>query len=291
MHIDIDEAVDIGRPEIQEQEQPDDSNGHTTNAAFPTIYKLSDDERCQPYHVSIGPYYRGNSFLCREAEKRKYLTKLSDVAGERVEDLEQNLRTKIGEKLANSGTSCYYGGPHQEESQLEQILLLDGCYLIAHYVDVVGTMTTAASQQGGTSSSKQTWPHSGPLVRDTWCLLQNQIPFFVLEEIYKGVTGGRDAIDDVRTEFSSYARELLWNQKMYNIELAPNMVPRTVFHLLHLLHTFFEPSNPLVEARSNIDNNNNNNNMFHRLLCTLLFCFKPRNPRRNVQVRSNTDNN
>ncbi|XP_066373107.1 UPF0481 protein At3g47200-like [Miscanthus floridulus] len=292
------------RPEIQVQDQSDDNNGRTTDAAFPTIYKLSDDDGyLTPYHVSTGPYYRRTSFLFREAEKQNYLIELSNIAARerQVKDFESYLSTKISEQLRSSAGGApwslftsggshqqdlYYGDiPLQEEeespsSSLARRLLLDGCYLFANFVDrdeaMRTTTTTTTSQRGGSSTTTRTRgtaaPHSGPLVRDTWYLLQNQIPFFVLEEIYMRVTG-RAAID-ARRAFTSYARTLLWNQKMYYTEqLASNMVLQdnltdpsrqnppaeadintdngTMSHLLHLVRTFFKPRrNPPADGNS-----------------------------------------
>lgn len=301
-------------------QQVERNNGGTTNdARFPTIYKLSDnDGYLMPSDVSMGPYRRRTSFLCREAEKRNHLTRfLSKFAAvsQVEEDLESYLLRKIDEKLRSSAgplrlstsggslshgqivyyDDMYYDDIHLPRHQgLAKILLLDGCYLVVNFVDMdqvmsTTTRTSSSSQEGGgggggssttTTSTADDVPHSGPLVRDTWYLLQNQIPFFVLEEICTGVTGCTAEV--ARTEFTSYARQLLCNQKMLyydNTQPPAPAPPGDVFHLLHLLHTLLiEPLNnsPAAGAgtrRSSGGTNDADDGMFQLLRRTFPWCF------------------
>ena len=111
---------------------------------------------------------------------------------------------------------------------------------------------------GGSSSTQLHTPPAGSddnkdanalVVRDTMYILQNQIPFFMLEEIFKQVTGCATA-ESARRDIISRAHLLLDKQRMCistDHPAAPKLLDEpetaTIFHLLHLLHKLLKPHN------------------------------------------------
>jgi hypothetical protein len=169
--------------------------------------------------------------------------------------------------------SCWSG----QREHLARMLLFDGCYLLTEYVSAKtlqqqyqSAHAPGSSQgqgqgqgQGGSSTQLHTPPAAGSddnkdvnalVVRDTMYILQNQIPFFVLEEIFKQVTGCATA-EYARRDIISRVHLLLDKQKMCistDHPAASKLLDEppqttTIFHLLHLLHKLLKPP---VESES-----------------------------------------
>jgi len=217
---------------------------------------------------------------------------------------EEALVEEISAQLNSAPATRYYdhadGSWNGTGEDLARVLLLDGCYLIAQYADVMKTLQqhknahASRSSQGqgqgqgqggpskklrqisaeflcsgicgsgsGSSSEQQKEEeeehtragsdeqvNDALMVRDTWFILENQIPFFVLEQIFKRVIGCAAAEVIVRRNFTNRAHDQLNIQRMCisrNHPAASKLLDETpqttTYHLLHLLHKLLKPHN------------------------------------------------
>nr|CAB3502382.1 unnamed protein product [Digitaria exilis]CAB3503943.1 unnamed protein product [Digitaria exilis] len=196
-----------------------------------------DDYIYAPQYMPIGPCHLDIS--SREIEKEKMrsvrlLKSLSDEAGLRA----------LMEKLEPLARKCYADNAGDMMSeQFMSMLLNDGCYLLLFFVDYVSNDNRAPpcddDEAPVAAVSRNT------LVRDTVFLLENQIPLVVLQRLHEHVTGGTTSVVDCIAE---PVQELL--QKMFFISKKPRHAPpHTCSHLLHLVHTYFEPTLPPVPGK------------------------------------------
>ncbi|XP_021304760.1 uncharacterized protein LOC8066897 isoform X2 [Sorghum bicolor] len=255
--------------------------------------------RYEPCHVWIGPYYdprdsssSSSQLRSRMDDGREYLQLLIIVAANkppaegRTNDLENALVMEISKQLdaASPGhydyteKSCWTG----DREDLARMLLFDGCYLLTEYVSAKTLQQQYQSahappgsskgqgqgrmRQGEGSSSSGSDDNKDAsnalVVRDTWYILQNQIPFLVLEEIFKQVTGCATA-EYARRDIISRAHLLLDKHRMCISPSHPaaskllvvddppqNQTTAAIFHLLHLLHKLLKPHNKKPPAGS-----------------------------------------
>ncbi|EMS65336.1 hypothetical protein TRIUR3_29468 [Triticum urartu] len=138
-----------------------------------------------------------------------------------------NIDENVGTRISNSRTLNQ--GPTQTEvdgnvtgEELEQI-----------YVEIIqetGTNTREEDANQRTSVQNSYGPGdwlSGPAWHDMLSLLENQIPFFVMERVYELVS------------------EVLLRH--YPIAIQENDRPKHFHHLLHLYHTYLRPSQKFDE--------------------------------------------
>ncbi|KAE8811487.1 UPF0481 protein [Hordeum vulgare] len=85
---------------------------------------------------------------------------------------------------------------------------------------------------------------SGPAWHDMLCLLENQIPFFVMESIYELVSGEGTGVGSLRRKAAEFVEVLLHH---YPIAIQENNRPKHFHHLLHLCHTYLRPSQKFDE--------------------------------------------
>ncbi|KMZ72401.1 hypothetical protein ZOSMA_165G00260 [Zostera marina] len=202
---------------------------HNTINKVETLLEINYNTPLSYYHpkiISIGPYHHGkNNLLSMENTKYKYLNNLLsrcvdkdrnmlDRFVEAACKMEENVRDCYGEVLVNI-----------KQDEFLEMLVLDGCFLIEfllkfHFHEVYQSMSMA------------NW--SIPLIRKDLLLLENQIPFSVLEIFY--------SISQIKepSNIRDLAIEFLSNGTITSIpEQYHEIVP---YHLLHLLHISLHPN-------------------------------------------------
>ncbi|CAN6363682.1 unnamed protein product [Urochloa humidicola] len=118
------------------------------------------------------------------------------------------------------------------------MLLNDGCYLLLFFVDYVsGNDDGGASPPYACDQERPAAVSRNTLVRDTVFLLENQIPFFVLQRLHERVRGGTGS---VLHYIAGPVQEVL--QKMLFISKKQRSAPPQCSHLLHLLHGYLQPA-------------------------------------------------
>ncbi|XBI97137.1 hypothetical protein VPH35_033329 [Triticum aestivum] len=200
-----------------------------------SIYKVRmqfrglDGNSYTPQYVPIGPYHLSCSSPRTQKEKLcgvSFLKSLSD----------EHTLARLVDKLEPRARECYTDGVGLlTPEQFSGMLLRDGCYLLLLFVHYV----TGACSNGGASTAAGGVSDSA-VVRDTVFLVENQIPLFVLEKIHEHITGG--ASMSVLGNIAVSVQELLQAQLYISKKLRP--APQQASHLLHLVHHYFQPTNP-----------------------------------------------
>ncbi|XBI97136.1 hypothetical protein VPH35_033328 [Triticum aestivum] len=192
-----------------------------------------------PHGVLIGLY-----------NHRKGLSQWTDVKEKAVVDLFHGEVDEVMRELENvegEARRCYAHLPDpilcSEQSSFSHMLLHDGCYLLSLFVKYE-TSNNNAPQYPETAAGGVS---DGAVVRDTVFLLENQIPLLVLDKIHQLVTGDTDSCV---LESISVAVQGLLQAQLY-ISKKPQPAPQQSSHLLHLVHHYFQPTNPPPERAGN----------------------------------------
>ncbi|RWR84254.1 UPF0481-like protein [Cinnamomum micranthum f. kanehirae] len=174
----------------------------------------------EPSVISIGPYHRGMPRL-HNMQKRKWQC-LKDI-DDRLNDIDNRLLNGLFEELKkeeNRARSFYPECKQQlERGDFLEMLLLDGCFIIDY-------LRRASSVE----SKTKIW--SDHQIRNDLLLLENQLPFFVVECIYRLVKRTNDK------KMVEIAVDLFHNISPKVLETVHELEKRNFKHLLHLYHAY-----------------------------------------------------
>uniref|UniRef100_A0A0D3H4Y4 Uncharacterized protein n=1 Tax=Oryza barthii TaxID=65489 RepID=A0A0D3H4Y4_9ORYZ len=223
--------------------------------------RLVDVSQYTPQVLLVGAYHHRSLDRC-ELDKLAALRRaLPDGDDERASPLRRYLAAIAGlEREARS----YYRDDTDDmgAEEFALMLLLDGWYILHYFGVGVGGGGGEAASRGGSAVDIFT-------VRDVFYLLENQIPFFILEKVYELVRVGNSGQDHTQTRTSSlpqspeataiaggsggssststvvvdgflhHLRSLLRDQGYSNVEV--DITSTRPCHLVHLLHMHFTP--------------------------------------------------
>ncbi|VAH00276.1 unnamed protein product [Triticum turgidum subsp. durum] len=182
----------------------------------------ADEDSYTPHRVPIGPYHHNCSSSWIAKEKLRYVGFMQSVS-ERykadglnglVEELEPRAREWYGD-----------GVDHMTPEELARMLLHDGCYLLGWLVNYPDAPQTSCNDHN-------------TVFRDILYLIENQLPFFVLDKIHARATGGSSCLLHY---MATYIQSLLHAQ-LY-ISQGKQRLMEQPWHLLHLVHEYFRPAN------------------------------------------------
>ncbi|OAY72309.1 UPF0481 protein [Ananas comosus] len=257
------ESSRIDVPGIEPRNAPSEiTNGETNRCKIfkvrdQTIHENSIDS-FKPKILSIGPYHHGSSRLrgmeTWKRDCRRYiLGRISESYYDTVEIKE----------LVKKARRVYSENITMELNKFADMLLLDGCFVLAFLTEIKGkSVENVPSETGmisgtpGTTSSDTTGHTGGgqwqddrhqdeaiireDTVRDLLFLVDNQIPFFVIEEIHKLAVGEGETTETLKRNIAKYVEGVLHH---YPKAIAiPAICSNDFHHLLHLCHMFFRPS-------------------------------------------------
>ncbi|KAG8369234.1 hypothetical protein BUALT_Bualt15G0130400 [Buddleja alternifolia] len=216
---------------------------HCTNVLeLPSIFKVhqglrrNNPEAYTPMLISIGPYHHANLNL-QPSELLKFSYLLSFLARTDEESVERYV--KALQELKHKALNCYAHLSQIEinDDLLVEMMLLDGCFIVE--------FVRRYSEIG---QNNDVYKHD-PIFGTDWMkvqvccdlmLLENQLPYFVLSELYD--LNGSD--DDDKEPFSNLAM-LVFS------DMIPKLCPGSIFlneieeqeinHLLHLVHILCRP--------------------------------------------------
>uniref|UniRef100_A0A0D9X723 Uncharacterized protein n=1 Tax=Leersia perrieri TaxID=77586 RepID=A0A0D9X723_9ORYZ len=202
--------------------------------------RVDAPDQYTPNIVSIGPYHR-NPHLGRE-EKIGILDRIvEEKAVQRSHPIyPSDLKSEWLSRLSNylEGAMDYYGYDPEipnsftmSREDFLNMLLEDGCYILHKFV-----AARANSQEDQQDLS---------LVHDVIYLAENQIPFFILKNIYE-IIGQTDSLVGF---FCSYIKEKVLKPRGYAIGDRCSELPNPS-HLLHLLHILLIGDQLATDTRS-----------------------------------------
>ncbi|KAJ3687996.1 hypothetical protein LUZ61_017160 [Rhynchospora tenuis] len=154
----------------------------------------------EPRLVSIGPYHRGSERLkCMEEQKLQYVRKMLDDNP----DVTLNHYLEVLKKLEPAARRCYYEKIYMDSGEFIEMLLFDACFIIQLAVN----WSFPVDDQDIVYDIS--W--NIPLIKTDLLMLENQIPFFVLQnvfDLYSGKVVPSDLISPSSTDPMSPDSEL-----------------------------------------------------------------------------------
>ncbi|WVZ61772.1 hypothetical protein U9M48_011592 [Paspalum notatum var. saurae] len=219
----------------------------------------ADRRTYQPSFLSIGPYHCGDNNATAEMlhnEQGKLwaagFVLRSGAGGPAV-----LAYTEAVAAMEADARSCYEGDVGMPQDAFCRMLLLDSCQLIILLLLYFGGAAAAdddAAAGGGGSSHGSAAESAGPAERSVktrdicmtvhdLMMLENQIPFFVVDKIYQLGYGGGGGGDTVAPPVRSLAWEAM-QVIMGGVPAAPggHDDKQELQHLVHLCHLYLKPT-------------------------------------------------
>ncbi|KAL6598082.1 hypothetical protein ACP70R_046503 [Stipagrostis hirtigluma subsp. patula] len=194
----------------------------------PAYVRESNRTAYQPRMVSIGPYYNGDAALrAMEDHKWRYL---HDLLNRNVQ-VTSSLLIQEMQSLEARAFACYSERPELNSDDFVQMLLLDGCFILEFFFKWHTKKPDALCDVGwGTT-----------LITTDLLLLENQIPFFIIERLYDVIAGAQGGRENLVTLLLEYIGD--------KEPIARPSGTEEINHLLHLYYVSFMPQwSPHVPA-------------------------------------------
>ncbi|CAL4949218.1 unnamed protein product [Urochloa decumbens] len=184
----------------------------------PAYVRDANRSAYEPRMVSIGPYYHGAPALrATEDHKWRYLHDLLS----RNSAVSSSVLIQAMRPLEARARACYSEQPLLGSDDFVRMLLLDGCFILEFFFKWHTREPDPLCDVG--------WGLK--LLRSDLLLLENQLPFFVVEKVYDVVAGVQ----------GSRSRELLVNLFLeYTSDVEPIVRPSSTSEIHHLLHLYYE---------------------------------------------------
>ncbi|XP_059668920.1 putative UPF0481 protein At3g02645 [Cornus florida] len=215
----------------------------------PDVLRVQNEDAYRPSCVSIGPLWRGRPDLVEmEAVKKRYMGELLERNG----TLAATVLAECTEAMFNLMSrvmECYsqrYGDDFYSVRDMA-CMVIDGCFIIEllykNYVPVIETWMSDPFLQNHLKYDQ---------VRRDLLLLENQIPFFVLDELFKltvepipdsTTISGRPV--SLRRCVVSFFGDMMMRRENIGGEIE-NLENNFPYHILHFLHICYQ--SPLQKA-------------------------------------------
>ncbi|CAO2170356.1 unnamed protein product [Urochloa humidicola] len=219
----LEASVDATLSTIGEQGQRCRPAQPFTIFRVPAYVRDANRTAYEPRMVSIGPYYHGAAALrAMEDHKWRYLHDLLS----RNRAVSSSILIEEMGILEPRARACYSERPLLGSDDFVRMLLLDGCFILEFFFKWHTREPDELCDVG--------WGLT--LVRRDLLLLENQLPFFVVEKLYDvvaGVHGGRELLVNLFLEYASDDKPI-----------ARPPSDSEIHHLLHLYYESFVPKLP-----------------------------------------------
>ncbi|KAJ9694946.1 hypothetical protein PVL29_010433 [Vitis rotundifolia] len=182
-------------------------------------------EAYRPQKFTVGPYHHGNSVLMGMEKHKRHCMQTLLGRVQNPEDTLDDCYTAI-KNLNQRVRECYAGNIHFSAAKLGAILLVDGCFILELFHRHIIQQHTSNSSDPNADNAL---PHDLEL-------LENQIPFFILVELYKIFQKHLHTF----SEYSLISLALSFFHPNVNVnQEGMSMEPN---HLLDLLHKSLLPT-------------------------------------------------
>ncbi|XP_077219125.1 uncharacterized protein LOC143853291 [Tasmannia lanceolata] len=246
--VDIDDAlVTSMRHKLEAStSEPASKDQHSIYRVPKHIYE-TDEKAYEPKIISIGPYHHGKQCLqSMEDHKWRYLNAILS------RNLDLSLENYIAaiKALESQARSCYSESiDHLESHELVQMMVVDGCFIVELFLKSKETMIEwkKAMDEGNFFFPDRKKEAEDPIYGTNWMLplvahdmllLENQLPFFVLQSLLNLVNKSRTpSLLQLALDFFNHL-----SQGNNGIKTTAED-PRKVLDLLHLFHSSFLPVN------------------------------------------------
>ncbi|KAJ3699651.1 hypothetical protein LUZ61_003356 [Rhynchospora tenuis] len=214
--------------------QPNETENFTIFRA-PCNIRKTKKNLFEPFVVSIGPFHRGHTSLHSMEEKKWRF--LRDFLS-RGHHINMNLCISEMKLLEERTRRCYSESVNLDSNAFVEMMLLDGCFVLEFFLKCY---------EGNSNSIFEVGWNSAFILSDLR-LLENQIPFFVVEKLYEiGIQ------PDDRMNFLNYLASFMARGPTGNSSI-PNP-PSTIHHLVHLCYhcSVPNPGKPVVLSSKSFD--------------------------------------
>ncbi|XP_078170365.1 UPF0481 protein At3g47200-like isoform X2 [Carex rostrata] len=202
----------------------------------PAHIRHKNKELYEPRMISIGPYYNGNdAFQAMEKHKWRYFRDyLSRNTGNSFDNCVNELQG-----LESQARRCYFEEVKLPSDQFLKMMLLDGCFIIEFLIKWYSGISDAIFDVG--------WIL--PIIRSDLLMMENQIPFFVIQKLFCLLTSSGPSPTQENTpvvhRIAPLVEMLLEYLSEKKKEGRPVLILVEIKHILHLYHLCFVPSQRL----------------------------------------------
>ncbi|KAK8625438.1 hypothetical protein V6N13_090310 [Hibiscus sabdariffa] len=188
----------------------------------PHLLREVNKRAYEPNVISIGPYHHGldlERFKVTEALKLScFLTifKENNSVADKIVRSMQRLEARVRE--------CYEEASDLDSKEFVEMMVYDGCFIV---LLILGYADDDIFKAIGILRE----------IEKDLLLLENQLPFFVLSELYRIIVPEEEGVHQLSHHVISYYRNC------YLFHLFDNLLPdKEIKHLLHLVHSCHHPS-------------------------------------------------
>lgn len=201
----------------------------TTIGMVGELTRNLDPQEYDPQHVSIGPYHRKRK--PRINEKLASLYAVLAAATPPGKNVEAYLAALAADEAR--ARSYYANTFDMTRWDFLRMLLLDACYLLNWLV-----------LPGG---NKQ---EIDAVLRDVFYLVENQIPYFIVDKVHKLTFSGATGVPASETIAENLSQYILQKQQytMSRITITPLVEPGNLLHLVHM--HFKKPTTTKISVTS-----------------------------------------
>ncbi|XP_058736648.1 UPF0481 protein At3g47200-like [Vicia villosa] len=195
----------------------------------PPRIRQANPQAYTPQVISIGPFHSpygsssDNILHQMEQLKLKYLKGFLNRTNLSLDDLVSKFQ-----EWENRIRNCYAGLFTFNSKDFLKIIIVDACFIIEHFLRFF---------------RYKNWMQNDPILLKPWLLgdikrdlvlLENQLPFFVLEDIYK--------LASIHLEFPSFLTTTIYYFQQFNQQNMNSGRVQSPKHFTDLLRTFLLPS-------------------------------------------------
>ncbi|KAL2932676.1 hypothetical protein RDABS01_015795 [Bienertia sinuspersici] len=180
----------------------------------------------EPCLISIGPLNHGMERLQgMQEQKLRYLQNFLRRNGEKT--LKDYL--KVIKDCEQETRECYIESISLSSDEFVEMMLLDGCFIIEFFLNWYWDTLDEDDRIFGKPSLEH-------VIRRDLLLIENQLPFFVIERLY-------DLVFDYESYESSHALTDLTSEVLLGKKELPKKIKRhgEILHLVDFMRTYFLP--------------------------------------------------
>ncbi|XP_059629449.1 UPF0481 protein At3g47200-like isoform X2 [Cornus florida] len=201
----------------------------------PTWLRSQNREAYWPSTISIGPLHSFKKDKEKMAVKISYMRSLFDRTG--ASEATERACMAAMLRMEPNVRQCYIQAKLEEGLELAQMMLIDGCFIVEllykNYKQVKYDYNDPFLRN----------PSNYYAVQRDLVLLENQIPFFVLEELFSKTVGIITSAENNKPTLTnlvlSFFGDMMGMTQVGKQEIRYDTNP---FHILHLLHSRYMPS-------------------------------------------------
>ncbi|XP_059645823.1 UPF0481 protein At3g47200-like [Cornus florida] len=198
-----------------------------------------------PRLISVGPFHnRREDLLKMDEHKWRYMQTLFNRTTDRSKTIDDCCKAIEDLKLQVPG--CYAEDLVMTWHVLREILLVDGCFILELLIRYSQNRDEVMDEQSCDEVINGAWMM--PTVKHDLALLENQIPFIVLEKLFEIIKRSLSVAESFPFSLIEYALHF------FLPGCNPNEVKKVEKHkpnhLLEILHIFYRPSSlePVINS-------------------------------------------